>query len=168
VLQFIDADPAAAGGGQSLERKEPSPMKYPTAVLGLVVGPLRFESCGGADLFDQSKSTHVLVNKEPFLADDPADGVNKPFAVTHLQKKSRFGFLIMSHEEWWQLCFHVWFTFRFQQTRVGDGGAVVAIPGSERVLYWRVGWSRWDAGDCKYMVEKIGFGTWYGPGLHWD
>jgi len=74
----------------------------------------------------------------------------------------------LGDEKWWQLCFHLWFTFRYQQTKVGDGGAVITIPGSEKVFYWRVGWSRWDAGDCKYVVEKIGFGTWYGPGLHWD
>lgn len=108
----------------------------------------------------------------------------KKFAITHLQKKARFGFLLMSHEKWWHLCFHIWYTFEYQKARPesidanGRGVGEEWIPGSERVLYWRVGWSRWDAGDCKYvggatiiigrLKIEIPFGTWYGPGLHWD
>jgi hypothetical protein len=73
---------------------------------------------------------------------------------THLQKFSPFGFLIQ-----WPLCFHVWYQFH---------GQINGQPGTEKVFYFRVGWTRWDAGDMIYMFEKFGFGTWYGPGLHWD
>jgi len=137
--------------------------KYPTALIGFVGGPLRLETCGGGDLIDSASPFKILFHQKPIVTVS-----GKTYAVTHLQKQSRCGFLLASHEKWWQLCFHLWFTFRYQQTKVGDGGAVITIPGSEKVFYWRVGWSRWDAGDCKYVVEKIGFGTWYGPGLHWD
>lgn len=145
-------------------------MNLPIAAIGIVKSPLRVERCGGVDAYSEDVGVKFLFRTQPqqlFL--DEAK-----YAVTHLQKKSKFGALLMSHEKWWHLCFHVWYTFKFQQT--DDKGEW--IPGSEKVLYWRIGWSRWDAGDCKYILGwvrqilgkkiTIPFGTWYGPGLHWD
>jgi len=141
-------------------------MKLPTCLLGYVHGLTKYETCGGGYLY-QPKS--FLFMEGPYQW-----GQESMYAVTHLQKLSKFGFLIMAHEKWWQLCFHIWYTFRYQQAN-SEG---TWIPGSEIVFYWRIGYSRWDAGDCKYVLGeavkffgrlfKVSFGTWYGPGLHWD
>lgn len=147
-------------------------MNQPTTLIGFMRGRLRRERCGGVQLVAEKDATLFLFNvrAKTIFPDE------SPYAVTHLQKyAARWwpGFLLESHEKWWQLCFHIWFTIRPQQW--GEGGWV---PNSEIVAYFRVGWSRWDAGDCKYVqgyTFKIGrftftipFGTWYGPGLHWD
>lgn len=129
-------------------------MKLPTCVIGLVKGPLRREKCGGEDGYQDGSEYHLIVPLTDPSKQNPTD-----WAITHLQKKSKFGFLLM-----WPLCFHVWFTFKYQQQKLSDGNVLVDVPGSETVLYWRVGWKRWDAKDCVY----IGPPTWYGPGLHWD
>lgn len=134
-------------------------MKLPIAILGYVSGAVRLEKCGGGDWYPWHDKILFFNRGETNWNDDV-------YTVTHLQKRSLFGFLLMSHEKWWHLCFHFWLTFRYQE-RVGSsvtGGAAHWVPGTEKVLYWRVGYSRWDAGDCKY----IGPPTWYGPGLHWD
>lgn len=149
-------------------------MRLPTAVIGFVRGNLRWEANGGAELFAEKYSNNILLLVHPkFMVADP-----KQYAITHLQKKSKLGFLLMSHAKWWQLCFHVWYCIRPQQTKIGDGGAVIKIPGSEIIFYFRFGFSRWDAGDSKYVMGwirqilgkkiVIPFGTWYGPGLHLD
>lgn len=113
--------------------------EYPKVVLGYVHGPVRWEKNGGGEMM-------MFENK--LFVNQPA--LQNGWQVTHLQKKSRFGFLI--YKPW---CFHIWITFKYQTP--GE-------PGSESVFYWRVGLWRWDAGDGKF----IGPGTWYGPGLHWD
>lgn len=152
-------------------------MKLPTAVIGFMRGRLRLENCGGSELISEESSTAWFFMNGPKTMFLDAE----PYAVTHLQKlAARWwpGFLLMAHEAWWQLCFHGWFTIKPQEKNA-DGW----IPNSEKVLYWRIGWSRWDAGDCKYvkgyavaieifsrwkLAFTIPFGTWYGPGLHWD
>lgn len=139
----------------------------PTCLIGFVDGDLRWENCGGGQLFQEADP--FLFMKRPcqfFLDEDP-------FVVTHLQKRSRFGFLIMRHEAWWQLCFHLWITPRFQAQNAKGGW----IPGTETAFCVRLGWSRWDAGDCKYIKGeqytiagrrfRFPFGTAY-LGLHYD
>lgn len=122
--------------------KEPL-VDYPTILLGYVKGLLRLETNGGGDMYVEHKSNWLVYRKPEWIW-------NAMYAVTHLQKKSRLGFLIA-----YPFCFHVWFTFKYQK----DGE-----PGTEIVFYWRIGLWRWDSGDGKW----IGPGTWYGPGLHWD
>jgi len=82
------------------------------------------------------------------------DRSSQNWGPTHLQKKSRCGFLIT-----WPFCFHIWFTFRYQQ----QDSQGTWIPGSEIVFYWRPGMWRWDSDAETYMPW-----AWYGPGLHWD
>lgn len=143
-------------------------MKLPICLIGYVRDFVRLEACGGADRYWLPLSGW-LFNFKPALASD-----GNLYAITHLQKRSKFGFLLVQHEAWYQLCFHIWFTFKYQQ-QMANGGW---IPGTETVFYWRVGWSRWAAGACQYVhgeIIKIGkwsvkvpWGTFYGPGLHWD
>jgi len=121
----------------------------PTCLLGFVKGVLRLEALGGADVYLWC-SNWFFWKKAPLSVNNSG----QLFAITHLQKKSRFGFLLM-----WPFCFHVWFTFKFQEY-IHD----IWSPGTEKVFYWRIGLWRWDAGDSKF----IGPGTWYGPGFHWD
>jgi hypothetical protein len=144
-------------------------VNLPTAALGYVWGPLRVERNGGGDVYLPGQGG-LLINRKPFAVNESGD----LFAVTHLQKKSRFGFLVMANERWWHLAVHIWFVFVYQ-AKDPDGKW---IPGSEVIFYWRCGYSRWDAGDGKYVmgwtrrvwkwVIKIPIGTWYGPGLHLD
>ncbi len=75
---------------------------------------------------------------------------------THLQYDSPFGFLIT-----WPLCFHLWVRFRPQQTKIGDGGVVLKVPGSETVLQISIGVARWDANDRCYMVPRFYIGGHY-------
>lgn len=127
---------------------------YPTCLFGFVRGQVRYETCGGHEIFPGDSGNHWLVWVRPrdfFLPNIATD-----FAVTHLQKRSKFGFLLM-----WPFCFHLWYTFKYQEQKKENG---YWIPGTEKVLYWRFGRWRWDAGQCLF----IGPWTWYGPGLHWD
>lgn len=134
--------------------KEPK-VDLPTCLFGFVRGILRFERLGGGDLL------HTQLNPDDFsdwgsiLYEPPFVYNGSDYAITHLQKYSKFGFLLM-----WPFCFHVWFTFKFQK----KDSSGLWIPGSEKVFYWRFGLWRWDAGNSRF----IGPGTWYGPGLHWD
>lgn len=141
----------------------------PTVKSGFIFGVCRLETNGpnNQDAYSNVFANRWLKEQGPIDL-DTNDGI-ETFGITHLQKKSRFGFLVMR-----PFCFHVWFTFRFQK-QDADGSW---MRGSEKVLYFRVGRMRWDAGDGKYIKGeniKIGswqfrvpFGTWYGPGLHWD
>lgn len=123
--------------------------KYPIVLFGFLTYPIRFETLGGGDYWFDSGLAAFFLFLQPFHSTN-----GKIYQVTHIQKKSRFGFLL-----YWPLCFHIWFTFKFQeQNEQGDW-----LPGTEKVLYWRFGAARWDAGDSKYICP-----TWYGPGLHWD
>lgn len=73
---------------------------------------------------------------------------HKGYGPTHLQYHSPWGFLLT-----WPLCFHFWFQIRPQK---------FGVPGSEKVLYFRIGFARWDAGDSCYMLPTLYLG------LHWD
>jgi hypothetical protein len=135
---------------------------YPRVVFGFIKGRVRLETCGGQDWYPWSDRLLLFEGVEKDLE-------GRKYAVTHLQKRARFWFLLMRHEKWWHLCWHVGITFRFQKP---------GIPGSELVFYWRAGYSRWDASICDYVkgyiikilskTINIPFGTWYGPGLHLD
>ena len=116
-------------------------MGLPRVLLGFVKGNVRWEKCGGLSCFDGRNTL--------FIKQRPVDG----WAVTHLQKSSKFGFLVM-----WPFCFHVWWTFNYQEKdTLGTW-----LPGTEKVFYLRFpGW-RWEAGGCSYILSK-GY-----IGLHWD
>lgn len=106
--------------------------KLPFCLLGSIYGPVRFETYGGIDKYDGKDRM--------FFFKEPQD----EYALTHLQKKSQFGFLLM-----WPLCFYFWLTIKFQE----DGK-----PGSEIVLNGRAG-ARWEAGRSLYIWPSfyIGF-----------
>lgn len=98
-------------------------MRVPVVLLACVVGELRIET-------------------------DPVT-LNPVF--THLQKKSRCGFLLT-----WPFCFHVWFFWRKQkQNKKGWR------PGTEQGIYGRTpGWRYdYDLG----MIRTNGY-----LGGHWD
>src|SRR6185312_17342381 len=93
------------------------PLKtLPMAILGLVATKTR----------EEDRIGHVLVFPwtEAYFFHKPACG----FAVTHLQKYSKFGFLLT-----WPFCFHVWYTFKFQEGSDAEGWK----PGTEKVFYAR-------------------------------
>ncbi len=110
-------------------------MRYPTAVLSFITGPVRTEL---------SPEGRVI--------------------LTHLQKYSRFGFMLT-----WPFCFHFWIFWKLQDRRpyvITD--KLIAdvemrwVPGTEQGIYFRTpGW-RWDA--------ELGMKwTWgYFPSGHWD
>jgi len=94
------------------------------------------------------------------------DRAEEHWGPSSIQRESKFGFLLTKRP----LMFCCWFQFKPQ--KYGEGGY---IPGSETVLYWRIGEARWDPnmnGIIKLKFRLFGkefcFGTWYGPGLHWD
>lgn len=121
-------------------------MNLPIALFGYVRGPLRWEGQNDLDLYE-SRTSGFILNEKPFVFD------RGEVAVTHLQKESKFGFLVM-----WPFIFHVWYTVKFQDAAV-DG---TWVPGTEKVLYLRSpGW-RFDFADWKYIISK-GY-----AGLRWD
>jgi hypothetical protein len=129
---------------------------YPTILLGFVQGPLRFESDGKMSLYPKKTSNNVLLNKKPFVTQD-LEGPTT-WAVTHIQYRSHFGFLI-SLIEGWKPCFHVWI-----MPTLGDFDEYGNhVPGTEKGWYFRVGWPwRADEGGAPRL-------TWYGPfNSHWD
>ncbi len=66
--------------------------KYPTVLFGFVWGALRLETCGGGDVYEESKPHFLFLRRPAVLKDEAGDEIGT-FAVTHLQKKSRLGFL---------------------------------------------------------------------------
>lgn len=112
----------------------------PTVVLGFVWGKLRLERRDGRVAIMFRRFTELFWRT-------PIGG----YAVTHLQKYSRFGVLLT-----WPFCFHVWVTFKFQEGHEGDW-----IPGSEKVFYARTPGYRF---DTDYGMKW----TWGYIGLHWD
>jgi hypothetical protein len=93
-----------------------------------------------------------------FMADKSAE----KWGPSGVQKFSPIGFQLTARP----CCFHIWIQFRKQTP---------GVPGSEITFYWRAGLGRWDpnmGGVIKNVFNIFGkriiFGTWYGPGLHWD
>jgi hypothetical protein len=98
---------------------------YPTVLMGFVSGPVRWENLKGES--DYIGRNSFMINQPPVQF---SNHQNATFAITHLQKKSKFGFLIM-----WPFIVHIWFFRKLQ---------VEGEPGSESGLYVRSpGW-RWD------------------------
>lgn len=124
--------------------------KYPICLLGFVQGQVRFESIGEGDFYPASMANAFFIFRRPFTF------FFKEFGITHIQKKSWFGFLIM-----WPLCFHVWIQFRKQKQE--DDENKTWIPGTEFVIYRRAG-ARWEAGSGNYEWPSLylNFST------HWD
>lgn len=122
-------------------------MVLPTVRLGYIEGPIRWEGPNYYEFYE-SRPSGWLINEKPRTVG------HAPVVITHLQKESRFGFLIFS-----PFIFHFWVTFKFQETDILGG----YIPGSEKVFYFRTpGW-RFDFADWKYIFSK-GF---LSP-IHWD
>jgi hypothetical protein len=90
------------------------------------------------------------------------DRAREHWGPSSVQYASKAGFLLSKRP----LMFCCWYQFRKQTP---------GVPGSEKVFYWRIGTARWDpnmGGGIKLKFKILGkqfvFGTWYGPGLHWD
>ena len=120
--------------------------KYPILVLGFNIQ--RWETIGGRDFYFQALKNKLLFWLKDQKAFDPNTVSTVDVGPTHLQKQSKYGFLIT-----WPLCFHVWYQFKPQEE---------GQPGTETVFYWRIGWARWEAGRGVYIVP-----TWF-LGGHWD
>ena len=97
-------------------------MTYPSVVLSLITGSVRVETSG------------------------------KRTILTHLQKYSRFGFMLT-----WPFCFHFWL---FWDLQIGSD-ELGWRPGTEQGIYCRTPGYRWDADlGMKW--------TWGYAGLRWD
>ena len=145
---------------------------YPTCLLGYVHGPVRWETMDGEDAY--IGRNQLFINQPPTSSvKEECCGMthwvntkyNALLALTHLQKKSRFGFLLM--RPW---CFHIWFFLQLQkQCPHGNW-----IPGSEFGKYFRFGLWRWDPkGTLDKITGKLKH--WIGPwtayinfSFHWD
>lgn len=131
--------------------------KYPTCLLGFVRGPLRLESAGGAEQYEEGKNTFLFFRAPDRRVDINHDANAHRYAVTHLQTRSRWGILLM-----WPLCLHVYVQFRYQMLcRVMGGVEPHRVPGSEVIFYARAG-ARWEAGRALYIWPSAF------AGLHWD
>ncbi len=112
----------------------------PTTIIGYVQGLVRMENRWGAIAFERNQ--HFFFWRKPLFG----------FALTHLQKYSRFGFLVN-----WPFCLHGWITFKKQ-----DGDDYIGWePASEVTLYFRTPGYRQ---DTDYGVKW----TWGYIGLHLD
>ena len=127
----------------------------PSIRWGYIRGPLvRWEKAGapeGSDKFTDH-ANRLLHNLTAVGAGLPAD-----YGITHLQKQSRFGFLIPR-----PFCLYMWWQIRPQATRLGDGAVLMYVPGSELCPTFRAGKARWDAFQKKYIIPTLQ------AALHWD
>ncbi len=113
----------------------------PTTILGFVQGTMRVENMLGVATSWLRTSNWVFWHKPEY-----------GYAVTHLQKYSKFGFLLT-----WPFCFHIYWEFKKQTGNDIDGW----VPGSEKVFYARTPGYRM---DIDYGMKW----TWGYIGLHWD
>lgn len=113
----------------------------PTVVVGYVKGTMRLETRSG--LIALRNGSRWLIWERPTLMG---------YAVTHLQKYSKFGFLLT-----WPFCFHVYYQSKMQEGSDTDGW----VPGSEKVFYARTPGYRKDTDTGMKW-------TWGYIGLHWD
>lgn len=124
--------------------------KAPTVVLGYVKGFLRLESTQGAEV-QYPLPLGIMRKFVPALMRP-----NEWWFVTHLQKYSRFGFLI--HKPF---CLHAWWQFRLQkQDHKGNW-----IPGTEKGVYFRSPGRRFDVPGTngKHWIVTLGH-----LGIRWD
>lgn len=125
---------------------------YPTCLFGFVLGRVRYEALGGQDFYENSY-WGVLINEKPRIIN------GMKYAITHLQKQSRFGFLII-----WPFCVYAWIQLRIQKQGIKPGEDVETwLPGTELGIYPRVG-ARWQAEDGTYEVPSV-YPPW---NLHMD
>ncbi len=121
-----------------------------------IVGPsVRWEKLGaenGTDVYLTG-----LANRELDDIGAAEAGLSADYGITHLQKQSRYGYLITE-----PFCFYVWYQFRPQKQKLSYGLLPVDIPGSEICATFRFGKGRWDAHDKKYIKPTLQ------AGLHWD
>lgn len=113
----------------------------PTVIVGYVEGPTRLENKQG-NVSVWSQDSELFFNQQPIM----------DYAVTHLQKYSKFGFLLT-----WPFCFHIWYTFRYQEGNDQIGWK----PGTEKVFYARTPGYRKD-------IDYGMVWTWGYCGLRWD
>lgn len=116
---------------------------YPTCLIGYIHGMTRYETIGEIDFYDVDfpSNGQFLFLKKPF------SWGGRTFAVTHLQKRSRFGFLIF-----WPFLICFWFQWRFQKKDFNFNADW--IPGTEVGTYPRLG-ARWQAKDGTYEFPSI-------------
>jgi hypothetical protein len=144
--------------------------EYPIVLMG--IGIKRWERLPQDAFFEMCPHTEKMVYGVKEWYWDRCgivvwvDRSSEHWGPSSIQRESRFGFLFTKRP----LMFCCWFQFKPQG--YGEGGY---IPGSETVFYWRVGAARWDPNmggvvklKFKLFGKEICFGTWYGPGLHWD
>ena len=123
----------------------PDSNEYPSVKWGKINGPVRWESLDGDEMYTYDNdltSPRILGGKK--------------WGITHLQKKSNKGFLIMK-----PFIIHAWI-FKKLQKKGKDGNY---IPGSEDGWYFRSpGW-RWDVAGTKgkHWILSKGY-----IGKHWD
>lgn len=131
-------------------------MNLPTVLLGFVRGSVRLESESATQWYPSSTDWKdvLFLNFKPIVTlSDPF-----PWAVTHIQYRSHFGFLIKKCDAWWKLGFHFWI-----MPRLGEFDDLNQhVPGTELGWYFRFG-RVWRPGLGKYNW------SFYGPlNQRWD
>lgn len=124
---------------------------YPTCLFGFMQGPIRVESLDSSEMFVNSKF-QVFINQKPI------NWYGRTYAITHLQKKSHFGFLVM-----WPFCLHLWFFIQKQKICAHGGW----VPNSEFGKYFRFGRWRWDVAGTNGK-HWIPWSIYINFGFHWD
>jgi len=138
-----------------LERQSAKWPAVPSIRWAYIRGPfVRWEKAGAPQMSDRqtTNANRLLHNVKATDLEMPAD-----YGITHLQKQSRFGFLIAR-----PFCFYFWWRIRPQTAKVDPFGTLELIPGSERCLTFRFGKARWDALQNKYIIPTLQ------AGLHYD
>lgn len=142
-------------------------VEYPTIVEGVVEGQfLRLESLDGSERFINRPYVEYredgalsilqgvfhdgtkwkLSHAGPFIFE------GKTWGVSHLQKKSRYGWLKVSPD-----CYHRWYFWAGQEE---------GVPGTERGIYFRKPFSwRWDVAGTngQHWIWTRGY-----LGMRWD
>lgn len=115
---------------------------YPTVKKGFVKGLLRLEKHGGGE--DLYLPGGKLIDFKPLIHN------GETYAVTGLQKKSEYGWLLMD-----PFIFYSWRTWRFQKQDANGGW----ISGTECVTYIRSPGLRKDfaSTDGKFWVFTKGY-----------
>lgn len=129
----------------------------PRIIAGEIHGPVRLESLDGKEMYWPEMPSGIT----SFEGVGPFEQDGKTWFVTHLQKKSKKGWLKTSPD-----CYHWWYTIR-PQAQDKDGNW---IPGTEKVIYFRKPFSwRFDvAGTIIDGVMRHWIWTKGYFGLHWD
>lgn len=116
----------------------------PKIKYAYIDGPMRWEKIGGQeDKYLTSLGNRFIkdIDSEKIQTLYPDVGITTEWGPTHIQYQSRYGFLI-TQDPW---CVHAWVRFRPQQKNPNGSGK----PGTEFVIYRRIGEGRWDAGDSR-------------------